>query len=221
MKRLQKIDEISLSDHHYINNDDECYFILSYTSGKGFNYSQENSLISNLKKGMDKKDKPEWVYKGRAIKECAKYLKEINIQSAFSEDITLVPIPPSKAKDDPEYDDRLSQILHEAFGSKLDIRDLIIQKESTKSAHTSDEKRDPEKIAQNYKINEEESIGVKNCIILFDDVITSGAHFKAAENVLLEAFPFCQIKGLFIARRVYEQKEDDNLEMFKLIVKPD
>lgn len=63
MKRLQKIDELSLSDHYNICEDDECYFILSYMSGKGFNYNHENSLISNLKKGMDKKDNPDSIKK--------------------------------------------------------------------------------------------------------------------------------------------------------------
>lgn len=189
MKRLQKIDELSLPNHCNICEDDECYFIISYTSGKGYNYNHENSLISNLKKGMDKKGKPEWGYKIKAIKECARYLKEVDIPSAFSKNITLVPIPPSKAKSDPEYDDRLSQVLHEAFGDELDIRELIIQKESTQSSHTSDEKRDPKKIAQNYEINEVEAKEVKNCIILFDDVLTTGAHFKAAKSVLLESFP--------------------------------
>lgn len=219
MKRLQKIDELSLPDHYNICKDDECYFILSYTSGKGFNYNHDNSLISNLKKGMDKKGKPEWVYKCRAIKECAQYLKEVDIQSAFPEEITLVPIPPSKAKSDPEYDNRLSQVLHEAFGDEFDIRELIIQKESTQSSHTSDEKRDPKKIAQNYEINETEARGVKNCIILFDDVLTTGAHFKAAESVLLKSFPDCKIKGLFIARRVYEQIDD--FDLLSLTLKPE
>lgn len=218
MKRLQKIDELSLPNHCNICEDDECYFIISYTSGKGYNYNHENSLISNLKKGMDKKGKPEWGYKIKAIKECARYLKEVDIPSAFSKNITLVPIPPSKAKSDPEYDDRLSQVLHEAFGDELDIRELIIQKESTQSSHTSDEKRDPKKIAQNYEINEVEAKEVKNCIILFDDVLTTGAHFKAAKSVLLESFPNCKIKG-FIARRIYEQMYD--FDLLSLTLKPE
>lgn len=219
MKRLQKIDELSLPNHCNICEDDECYFIISYTSGKGYNYNHENSLISNLKKGMDKKGKPEWGYKIKAIKECARYLKEVDIPSAFSKNITLVPIPPSKAKSDPEYDDRLSQVLHEAFGDELDIRELIIQKESTQSSHTSDEKRDPKKIAQNYEINEVEAKEVKNCIILFDDVLTTGAHFKVAKSVLLESFPNCKIKGLFIARRIYEQMYD--FDLLSLTLKPE
>ena len=68
MKRLQKIDELSLPNHCNICEDDECYFIISYTSGKGYNYNHENSLISNLKKGMDKKGKPEWGTKSKQSK---------------------------------------------------------------------------------------------------------------------------------------------------------
>ena len=220
MKRLQQIDELSLADHRFINKDDDCYFIMSYTSGKRYDYSEENSLISNLKKAMDKKDKPDWRYKERAINICANYLKEVNISSLFSEDFTLVPITPSKAKDDPEYDDRLSQILHEAFGDELDVREIIIQKESTISAHSTDAKRNPDKIEENYLIDENQTQNVKNCIVLFDDVLTSGAHFKAAESLLLKRFPNKSIKGLFIARRVFEQQDDTSKpDIFKLNLK--
>ena len=52
---------------------------------------------------------------------------------------TLVPIPPSKAKNDPLHDDRLIQMLR-AIRPKgsLDIRELIVQMQSTAAAHEFD-----------------------------------------------------------------------------------
>lgn len=41
-------------------------------------------------------------------------------------------------------------------------------------------------------------------IAICDDVLTTGAHFKAAQDILSEAFPGIQIVGCFIARRVPE-----------------
>jgi hypothetical protein len=50
---------------------------------------------------------------------------------------TIVPIPPSKTVDHPEYDDRMSAICrgirHEGHG--VDVRDLIRQRQSTEAAH--------------------------------------------------------------------------------------
>ncbi|QXP89654.1 hypothetical protein [Methylococcus capsulatus] len=39
---------------------------------------------------------------------------------------------------------------------------------------------------------------------LFDDVLTTGAHFKATQSMLQETFPGVRVIGLFIARRVPE-----------------
>ena len=39
-------------------------------------------------------------------------------------------------------------------------------------------------------------------IAIVDDVLTTGAHFRAASTVLAVRFPTAQIVGLFIARRV-------------------
>jgi predicted amidophosphoribosyltransferase len=39
-------------------------------------------------------------------------------------------------------------------------------------------------------------------IILFDDVLTTGASFKAAQTLLRENFPNAPIAGIFIARNI-------------------
>lgn len=210
MKKLQKVDEISLPNHYYLSNDDECYFILSYTSNKDFKYSDENSLISNLKKDVSKKGTPEYKYKEDAINKCAKYLRELNIPEVFSDNITLVPIPPSKTKDDPQYDDRLMQILSSAFNEDIDIKELIIQGKSTEATHKSEERLKPDDIKNNYKIDNDIKDDVKDTIILFDDMLTTGAHFIAAKGLINEELPDKKVKGIFIARRIFEKKEENN-----------
>jgi 8-oxo-dGTP pyrophosphatase MutT (NUDIX family) len=51
-----------------------------------------------------------------------------------------------------------------------------------------------------------DALGTKNptpcAIILFDDIITSGAHFKAVQEIIHKAFPNAPIIGLFVARNV-------------------
>jgi len=46
---------------------------------------------------------------------------------------------------------------------------------------------------------------------LFDDVLTTGAHFKAAQSILQKTFPDVRVIGLFIARRVPETIDIEEL----------
>ncbi|KAA4671631.1 hypothetical protein F3B42_14410 [Bacteroides ovatus] len=221
MKKLQKIDEISLPDHSFLSDEDECYFILSYTSHKSFDYSIDNSTIMNLKKTVDKKGTLSYKYKDAAIEKCAKYLKDIDIQSVFTDEITLVPIPPSKCKNDPLYDDRLVKILKTAFGDTIDIKELIIQRNSAEASHLTESRPTIQQIKSNYEVDNKISDNVKDTIILFDDVLTTGTHYIAAKEILNEKFPNKKIKGIFIARRVFEKNEDDfeDFDWLKLTTK--
>lgn len=40
-------------------------------------------------------------------------------------------------------------------------------------------------------------------MILFDDVLTSGAHFQAAKRKILEYCPQTEVIGFFITRRIF------------------
>jgi hypothetical protein len=61
--KLTRVDSLLLPDHYYLDADDECYFIGEYTARAGFAFSATNDLIQNLKKPMDRRDRPEWKYK--------------------------------------------------------------------------------------------------------------------------------------------------------------
>src|SRR6185437_17082136 len=52
---------------------------------------------------------------------------------------TLVPIPPSKCRTNPLYDDRLLRVLRLACPADADIRELIINKTDLQPAHKSGE----------------------------------------------------------------------------------
>ena len=145
----------------------------------------------------------EWQYKEQAIDTLATMLaSSLELYRIWAQTATWVPIPPSHAKDHPEYDDRLLQVLRKlASELALDIRELIWQKESTQPAHLSALRRpSPDEIAANYSIDERLTAPIPQKIALFDDVITTGAHFKAAQKVLQQRFPEMTIVGIFIAR---------------------
>lgn len=203
-QRLTKVDELIRPDHSYLTPDDDCYFLGEYTARKGFSFSATNNLISNLKKLPSCRGQNQWKYKLKAIKQAADaFCLAIN-QQALSV-ATLVPIPPSKSKTDPLYDDRMTRVIQEIQSdTPLDIRELIIQRTTTESSHNlSDGNRPrPEDIQKLYDIDENLSDPEPSLIALFDDVITTGAHFKAAKFILSDRFKNAKIVGLFIARRV-------------------
>ena len=109
MNRPKKIDETNISDHYYLSETDKCFYFFDYSIRKGATYSPGNQLILNLKKELIKKNKPEWKYKEQAIDVSAKLIWE-----AFGKHLSnyfITAIPPSKSKDDPEYDDRILKVI--------------------------------------------------------------------------------------------------------------
>lgn len=210
-KRFTRIDDLTRADHYYLNDKDTCYFIGEYTARQGFNYSTTNNLILNFKKAMNRRDKPEWTYKEQAIKQAAMAFR-IALGNTLDQ-LTFVPIPPSKTKGDPLYDDRLKQMLCAIQpNTGLDIRELIVQTSSTEAVHSSVVRPKLSELGKLYRIDEA-LIGPKpKTIAIIDDILTTGAHFRAIESLLSTRFPASQIIGLFLARRVPNTSDFEELE---------
>lgn len=213
---LTEVDQLTRMDHYHLDGDDDCFFLGEYTARQGFAYSETNSLILNLKKTPDKRDKYEWRYKEHAIVVAAQALKN-SIKESWLRNATFVPIPPSKAKDDPMYDDRMSRLVQSIDADHpVDCRELIVQTESTEAAHEQEDRPGPDEIRTLYSIDPDLADPPPSRIVICDDVLTTGAHFKAAKSVLEQEFPTAEIVGCFIARRVPEaidiEQFFDNLE---------
>jgi hypothetical protein len=201
---LTEIDDLTRPDHHYLDAADKCLFLGEYTARKGFSFSATNQVVLNFKKSVDRRGRPEWQHKERTIRDVGRAFATA-ITPEWLGSVTLVPIPPSKGKNDPLYDDRMLRMLRAIPAAKaLDIRELLIQQQTMEAAHDADVRPGPEQIAAGYCIDENLCEPVPNTIALFDDVITTGAHFVAARRVLQSRFPLSQIFGFFIARRVPE-----------------
>lgn len=198
-KRILKIDALTLPDHSYLDAQDTCYYAGEYTAGEGHAYSETNQLILNFKKTMDKRGTAQWQYKQRAILQAANIFR-----AAIKEDarITFVPVPPSKAKTDPLYDDRmLRMLLATCSGRQSDIRELIVQLQSAQAAHLADQRPTPDELVANYRLDESLAEPAPQVIFIVDDVLTTGCHFKAVQRLLVQRFPQARIAGLFLARR--------------------
>ena len=207
---LLKIDDAIIAQHKELDPTDKCYYLFDYFPRQGFTAGLGNDIIINLKKDVSKINKREYTHKIEAMENIANILANIFSPINIIK-YTFVPIPPSKCKTDPLYDDRmchilrlLSEIMLHKHKIEIDVRELLVQNMSYESAHTSSSRPEIKYYKSIYEVNKAESIPHPKNIILFDDVITHGAHFKAAQQLLREYYQqdINMIIGIFIARTV-------------------
>lgn len=203
-KRLTKIDDLTRPDHTFLELEDECFYLGEYTARMGFAFSETNNLINNLRKPMERRGRPEWRYKESAILTCGRMLREA-ISEEWLDAATLVPVPGSKMKGDVEYDDRMPRILQElGRGRAVDIRELVIMTRNVSQSHLVEDRVSIPDLIASMRVDETCAASAPATIGIFDDVLTTGRHFKAVQSILRQQFPGVPIVGVFIARRAPE-----------------
>ncbi len=207
-ERLTKIDALTRADHHYLREEDNCFFLGEYTARAGFAHSATNDLIMDFKMPMDRQGRTQWRHKASKIAKAARALHKA-LQRSDLRRHTFVPVPPSKAKGDQMYDDRmmlmlrqLSDLIRGTNGYPLDIRELVSQPASTAAAHDGGTRPTPEDLATLYQVDQSQLPGVRERVVICDDVLTTGCHYRAMCSVLAPHLPQSSFQGLFLARRV-------------------
>jgi predicted amidophosphoribosyltransferase len=202
--RFRRIDDQNRGHHFHLTADDECYFLYEYTSSQNYTFSSTNSLISNLKKKPTLAHQQSYRYKRQGIRECSAALSQ-TINPKWLDGATLVPVPPSKARGHPDYDDRVTQICRGITSvPEVDVREIVVQNESLQAAHESAGARPTvEDLLRVYRIDETAAVPAPERIGIVDDVLTAGTHFRATEIILHRRFPDVKIVGFFVARRVF------------------
>lgn len=216
--RFSRIDETNRSQHYYLSDEHSCLYLGEYFSRESYSASPTNQLVLNFKISPEKLcDTPgRIVHKGRAIAEVARALSCATRSSAL-ERYTWIPLPPSKIVGHAGYDDRGTRVLAAAFnGRGADIRSILKQTESTEGDHARANRLSYEELCAITTIDSTQlALGpVRERIVLFDDVLTSGKHFKCGVETLRAAGLTQPIVGVFIARSVRRDAavEFDNLD---------
>lgn len=126
---------------------------------------------------------------------------------------TLVPVPPSIVEGEQGYDNRMFQICKNIpVNFSIDVKELIKQKISTPPVHKStDHRPSVEEIIQNYRIDDSGVVDTPKHIGIVDDVLTTGAHYRAMKEKLRSRFPDVPIVGIFIARRIFPSDYIDTI----------
>ena len=213
--RLTWIDETNRDQHVYLQEADRCLFFGEYFAGKGYQGGGTNQLMFNFKTlpSIARANPARRSYKESAIATVATGLRQVLDRNQI-ERLTFVPIPPSKTPDHPDYDDRLTRALTMGCaGYDSDIRLLLRRSSSTESDHRAAARLSPDAL---HALLQLDSAGVaaepvREAIVLFDDVITTGKSFKCCERRLREVIPTTiPIIGLFVARRILSDPFDDS-----------
>jgi hypothetical protein len=204
--RLQQIDELTRPDHHYLDEDDKCYYLLEYAARQKLPLDFTGNLITNIKKPPDRKGKREYFYKERDIQRAGELLRTA-LNPEWLKLVTMVPIPCSKIPSHPLFDDRIVQVLARMTqGIDCDIRELVTQTESLESFHDGP-RLSPQQLMAYYRLNEEMCGPPEpKSVAIFDDVLTTGSHFKAMKATIQQKWPCIPLCGVFIARRYFPQE---------------
>ena len=218
MRELVKIDIAVKAEHAALRwPDDECYYLFDFYPGRRYGFDPGNDLVKNFKRRVDRSDGAALNRKDWAMQDIA-YLLGPALTSLFDPaTTTFVPVPPSATRSSPLYDDRVAELLRLACPARADIRELVVCREEREPVHFSAERPSSEELLANYELGEGAGgVGelgaaalnaaaaaepVRERIVVFDDVITSGNHFVACKRFLLGHFPGRQVVGVFVARR--------------------
>jgi hypothetical protein len=194
--KAHKLD-IELHPRIHIGADDLCVYFLEKES-EGYSASDANNLIYNFKKPVSRRGHSDWYYKEEAIKTIASMVNNISFPRCF-----IVPAPTSKPRNSTEWDDRIDQIVDSITQQQVVVAKILDVSEPLKPAHDGGS-RDIATIKAYTSQILLPNNGI-DTVIISDDVLTTGAHFKAWKEIILEHNPHIkQVFGLFFALHVWK-----------------
>lgn len=194
----KKIDQTSQGSPHYLNlSTDSCYYAREYVSRGGIRYPG-NDRIENFKKNNRYKNNPTvWKWKILAVQEFAKELADF-----IPDNGVLAFMPTSKISSDSDFDERFELLKVELSLKRSDVVliEPIILKANVDASHLGGS-RDPKSIKESYQFTGF-SHPIPSHLFVIDDVISSGGHFKAYKNLILDNYENIQVDGVFWALTV-------------------
>jgi predicted amidophosphoribosyltransferase len=95
---------------------------------------------------------------------------------------------------------------------------LLVEQIASTDTFKGGHRKSPAELKQNYRIAENRLQNLRGIVGIFDDVLTTGSHFKAIKEMILERAPQARVIGFFVARRAIpnpfeELSEDDLLKL--------
>ncbi len=206
----------------HIKESDKCRHLMEYIKGGGYKASTANDLISNFKKGYynsngEKRSSTELKYREKAIKQFADDLYEFLKRAPQGKLVNISFIPTSKSKKYPKYDDRFELVcekLSEKFkgDSRFLFKNPIEILNSREQSSRTNEFRGEDYI-QKLKDNFSwvwNYFKIPDFFLVFDDVITTGAQFRAYSDFICDNMNTSpRVGGLFWAKAIEKEIQAD------------
>jgi hypothetical protein len=206
--RLSKIDSHNRGDHSQLDTSDEgsVYYWREYAAWKDYSFSETNQRIKNFKitPAAGRANPQRGHHKEGALHLLAGEVAKFIVPTVVLHGATIVPIPPSKLVGDPDHDDRIMRLLQRACSNHtVDIRQAIIHRQNMAADHEGTTRLTFSERLKLTCLDAALLRPIPKWVVIFDDVVTHGTHYKVAKHLLSAAWPGVPITGVFIARRVH------------------
>ncbi len=191
-----KIDETSLPQVRHLRPDDDCWYAKDFVAGTGYQGGAVNSDIVNFKKSPGAQGQ---YYREQAISKFALEASEL-FKCDDGIKYTVTAIPSSKMKIDPLYDHRFEDFFNELkrFAPCIDVVWPVVESKGQSPSHQGGT-RNPNDLMNGYSYNGFPS-GVPKLLFVFDDVLTTGAHFRAFKDFIIQQGFQGKVCGIFWAK---------------------
>lgn len=175
---LKKISwQTLLVEHCYLDMADECYFAGDYQSCSA---PGMRPTILSLKRGDE-----------RTIDDVVQQLASA-MPLEWINFYTFVPMPSSSG-----VTSHLQSMVKRLPAQ--DTRDLVLQICDTPSSHNG-WRPTPDQRATLMRLNELEVEPRPQAVIVVDDVLATGSHFRATKKIIRQRWPHMRVIGVFLAR---------------------
>ena len=199
----------------YLEEKDRCFYLFDYIPRGKWHSSLGNQAIINFKRDKSSKDDQRvWYYRNKEIKKFARAIHAF-IEYAKILNPVIIPLPTSKPRSSPNFNDRLDATIRQLkiINPHYDTR-LCLDRRSEQTPVSCRGIRDVDIIMQTSYIADKKPIAPDRQVILIDDVLTKGTHFKAYKCMVMEHYKISSddIIGLFIAKTSATEIEEINLD---------
>lgn len=204
-KLLHRLD-IEIHPRPYIALDDSCSYFLEKES-EGYSKSDANNIIYNFKKPINRKGMDDWKYKEKAICQLSDMLNHIKFPKCI-----LIPAPTSNPRNTANWDDRLDQCVDSITQQDVVVVKALDVATSQTPAHLGGS-RNIESIKKATSLSDLAEYADYDTVVILDDVLTTGAHFKAWKEMILDDNPnIKKVYGVFFALHLWKDIEVDEIE---------
>lgn len=203
-----RISRVNSFNHRELDGEDICLFLHTretHQYGEIDQWSYAYQTIENFKiSPVALQNNPaRRRYKEQAVQtitnDLAMLFRDANPRARF----LLVPAVTSKSRTDPNYDDRLVKVCSTVASRfpNVDSFELLSISRTIASAHTGAGARNVNALFSNIVVDTSIAIRDYASVLIFDDVISSGAHFKTCKLAIQRAYGNdVLIEGVFWAR---------------------